>query len=549
MIGSALQTAKRPKQREHKVVRYPAPINGIDNRLTLGSSDLNNCVYTYNLVPNEVGMRVREGYREWQIGITAGVGSGVHTLVPFDTINTSVANKLFAVTNEGIWDVTDLADTPVRVATFSNTTADAGYGTFARTVTTAEVDVLFYADNINGLWQYDAAGGVWAVPTGITGITVANVNFVTSHKGNIWFGVKNSSIGYYLPLLAITGAVKAQYFGDKFKQGGALKGLFSWTVDGGAGFDDNLVIVSDSGDVIVFQGSGPDEADWSMRGIYFIGDIPNTPRFGSEQGGELYLLSSYGVVSMNDLLQGVDTTALMSQVENSSMAAKVAGIIRNAMRYKITERGWGINTIPSQGGILINTPQIGSESYEQLYYNIGVRGWGIWRDVPMECFINFNDKVYFGTADGRVMIMDSTVDNALITPTTPPANGDDIGFSILTAFNPLGAEGTYKRVHLIRPDFLSTIAPSFAVQARFDYDIAEGVNSALDPAVVTTVALWDDGVWETAIWDSVEGSIYPSIGGAWGYGRYVAVATRGTCRANTSLIGWDIIYSDGGVMY
>jgi hypothetical protein len=165
----------------------------------------------------------------------------------------------------------------------------------------------------------------------------------------------------------------------------------------------------------------------------------------------------------------------------------------------------------------------------------------------MECFINFNDKVYFGTVDGRVMIMDSTVDNALLTPANPPLKGDDIKFSILTAFNPLGAEGTYKRVHLVRPDFLSPTAPSYAVQVRFDYNLSEFVGATA--SALTNVGIWDINDWDTVVWGSVDGSIFPSIGGAWGYGRYVAVATIGEAKANTSLIGWDIIYSDGGVMY
>ena len=97
MIGSALRTAKKPQKLNHKVYRYPAPVGGIDNRKDIGSGDPRNCIYTYNLVPYEFGLRVRSGYREWQIGVTAGANLGVHTLIPFSpAVDDGTGDKLFA---------------------------------------------------------------------------------------------------------------------------------------------------------------------------------------------------------------------------------------------------------------------------------------------------------------------------------------------------------------------------------------------------------------------------------------------------------------------
>jgi hypothetical protein len=550
MIGSARRTAGRPQQRAHQIMRYPAPVGGVDTRLAIGSNDLSHCVYTFNLVPHEFGMRVRSGYQEWQIGVDDTVGAGVHTLIPFDDVGEgTIGNKLFAVTNEGIWDVSAYDGTPSKVATFSDTSDDAGYGTFTHYVNQAEDDVLFYADNLNGLWEYDAGTDIWAVPAGITGIDVADVNFVMTHKNNVWFGLKDSTVGYWLPILSNAGAATPQYFGDKFKHGGTLKGMFSWTVDGGNGVDDIFVAVSQAGDVIMYVGGGPDADDWGMKGVYYIGAVPNTPRFGSEQGGELYLLSAYGLVSMNDLLQGVDTSILQADVEGGSMSSKIASLIRNRMKDNISERGWDIALIPSEGGFLLSTPQVNSQPFIQFYYNLATRGWGIWRGVPMECFTDFANSVFFGTADGKVMKMDVDVDNALLDPPNPALNGEDIEFSILTAYSNMGTDGVYKRTHLIRPDFVSSLPPTHSSQMRYDFDTSEGTDTTLGglPTIYPT-GLWDVGDWDGAIWGSVNGVTFPTIGGSWGYGRYGAVATRGSSRTDTRLVGWDVIYSAGGPM-
>ena len=550
MIGSALQTIGRPQKRSNEVVRYPAPISGMDIRKAVGADDLQHCVYTFNLCPFEYGLRVRKGYREWQIDVDAGVGSGVHTLIPFDSVRDGgVGDKLFAVTNEGIWDVSILGDTPLPVATFGNQTPDAGYGTFTHYVNQAEEDVLFYADNINGLWSYDGALETWTTGGVISGgsdITDADVKFVMSHKNNVWFAAHNSTVGYYLPILSNTGGVTAQHFGDKFKHGGTLEGLFSWTIDGGDGVDDILVVASHAGDVILYTGSGPDETDWGMKGIYFIGEIPDTPRFGTEQGGELHLLSAYGLTSMNDLLKGVNSAALRADIDGNGMAYKIAGLIREKMKETISQRGWDVALVPTEGGVLISTPTVGSSAPIQYYYNLATRGWGIWRDVPMECFTEWEGAIFIGTADNRVMKMDVSVDNVLLNPVDPTLNGDNIKFSILSSYSSMGVDGVYKRVKLIRPDFLSNIEPTHSSLARYDYSINEGSNFRPSEPVPAPFNSWDVGIWDTAVWGAGAPTTFPTIGGGWGYGRYIAIATAGSSRTDTRLIGWDIIFDVGG---
>ena len=552
MIGGAIGSVGRPQQRTQSVMRYPAPLMGIDTRKSLTTGDLNNCVYTFNLCPFEFGLRCRSGFREWQIAVDAGIGAGVHTLIPFDSIQDSGAgDKLFAVTNEGIWDTTVYAAAPVKVATFTDTSADAGYGTFTHYVNQAEDDVLFYADNLNGLWSYDAGLNAWTQGNVIDAgqpITDADVKFVMSHKNNVWFAAQNSTIGYYLPILANQGVVTEQFFGDKFGHGGTLEGLFSWTVDGGDGVDDILVAVSHAGDVILYTGSGPDEADWGMKGIYYIGQIPNTPRFGSEQGGELYLLSAYGIVSMSDLLSGVDSNTLQADVEGNSIALKISGLLRQEMREKITLRGWDVSVVPAEGGIVVSTPTVGAEAPIQFYYNLATRGWGLWRNVPMTCFTEWEGAVMFGTADNRVQRMDDVLDNVVITPEAGTENGEPIGFSIMTSYSPLSGDGTYKRVKLIRPDFISTTKPTFSSQARYDFDTSEAFDFATSDPNALAVGVWDLGAWDNVIWASKNGTTFPTIAGAWGTGRYIAVATAGTCRADTRLIGWDVIFDAGGTM-
>ena len=65
-------------------------------------------------------------------------------------------------------------------------------------------------------------------------------------------------------------------FGAKFTYGGALIGVWSWTIDGGSGVDDFLVAISRGGDILIFQGADPSLADFALIGSWFVGEVPDS---------------------------------------------------------------------------------------------------------------------------------------------------------------------------------------------------------------------------------------------------------------------------------
>ena len=537
----------RPAKHNLNTAKVESPIKGIDARVALTQGSPLYCIYTYNILPYEYGMYVRKGFREYQIAVDDGSGAGVHTLIPFGGIEEQgIEDKLFAVTNEGIWDVTLAAAAPILKLTFADQQNNAGYGVYTHYVDDSETDLLMYADNFNGLFTYEASTGTWAQATGILGPVIENIRWVISHKQRLWLVEENSTKAWYLPIGSKSGQATEFFFGSKFAHGGNLEGLFNWTIDGGAGVDDLLVAVSRSGDVLPYKGQDPSAAEtWDLVGSYFIGQVPKGPFFGTEHGGELMLLSTYGLTSMNDLLKGVDSADLgaLDQAQGS-VAGAITGPLRNRMQATIDQYGWQVRLAPSAGALIITAPAIGSGAQIQYVYNIATRGWGLWRGVPMNSLDEFEGAVVFGTADNRVMRMDVTADNVLITPPAEGINGDPIEFSTLTAYQSFGADALYKRVHLIRADFVADGQPEYITQARYDYDIAEAMLPTGEP--LTGQNFWDEGTWDLAIWASAGNEAFTGLQGAWGSGRYIAVAIQGKTREETRLIGFDVLYDTGG---
>ena len=228
-IRTARGSVGTPSPQVSKSAVVTAPIAGIDARTILAGGDPLHCIYCFNLLPNEYGMRVRRGYREWQIDVVDNTSFGITTIIPFGGADADETNdRLFAVSNEGIWDVTVAAAAPVLVLDFSlpangaNTTTEAGRGVYTFFTTDAGVELLYYADSINGLFQYSELTDTWERATVITGPVLENINFIMVHKDQLWMIERESTSAWYLPQSAVGGAATEFFFGSKFRQGSNL---------------------------------------------------------------------------------------------------------------------------------------------------------------------------------------------------------------------------------------------------------------------------------------------------------------------------------------
>lgn len=525
------------------MANLPSPVGGMDNRIPLSDTNTNVCIYTYNLTPSNYGLKIRDGFREWQIGLDNGALTNVGTIIPFEGSQEGPADdKLFAVTNEGIWDVTVFADAPVLKVAFSSTSEKAGFGTYAHYLDGGGDDFIYYADSVNGLFEYIQSTDTWQAAAGINGIDVDLINFVVVHKLRIWFCVQDSTIASYLPIESRSGTIEGTFnFGAKFKHGGSLVGLYNWTVDGGDGVDDFLIGISSAGDVLPYKGSDPTQADWVLVGTYFIGAMANGSRCASQYGGNVALLSSYGIQQMSDLLRGVDPRI----GDQDSIGAKITAFIRDDMKQYRNDDGWDIKFLQTSGVIIVTTPKRLDGTTIQYVYQGDVGGWGIWRDLAMTCVDVWEDKVYFGTEDGRIMVMDVTRDNVLITP--PPENkfnGNDIAFSFLSSYQDFDSPAQFKRGKLIRPNFISRSDVGFNTKFLYNYDVSELATSAIAP--LKGQALWDIALWDNAIWDDSSLQLFDRVVGASGIGRYLAVAIRGAGISGTRLASIDVFWDTGG---
>lgn len=528
MIQPAPQTTAADK--------VPAPIAGINAVSNISEMGPTDAIVLSNIVPSQYGCKVRSGWSEWCTNVGSG---GIRTVIPF-TGSTSVEDRLFACAQDGIYEVSASTTTPTLLETFPTSDTTSGYGVWTNYTTIAGKFALF-TDESNGYYYWTEATDDWikvASGTGagqIDGVDPAELAGVAVYRNRAWFVRKNSAIAYYLPAGLITGRVTEFNFGNKFRNGGNLAALFTWTVDGGEGLNSYLVAISTSGDVVVYQGTDPDIAgNFQEKGNWFIGKPPAGRRLAGSFGGELYLLSRYGLLPMSKLISGS-----LVQESDIHLTRKITPLINNEMSASLNSLGWEVRLVPNENVLLIATPKRVGYDYKQFVQSTNSEGWALFETIPYFTGDTWHEQFYIGTSDNRVLLLNGDLDNVLLADPNAAIN---IEWTIITAFREPGPVGTYNRVHFIRPVFMAQQAPSYSVEARYDYNI----SAAMDPgsAPLPSGAVWDIAIWDVDLWGG-EFQIVESVAGASGMGRAIAVAMRGSSASETTFLRFDVM-ADGG---
>lgn len=569
-------------------VQLPAPIGGLNTLSPGTATPASDCWALYNMTPAERGLRVRLGSRQWFTGLRGASDTELRSLVPFTgSASAGTANKIFAITSTGIWDVTtstalpsawaantayvigdrvlngahiyicdtngtsaaaggptgtganiadnttrwDWQSTP-RGLSFGTTSGRAGHGVCHVQVTTAG-HFLLYWDEVNGFYVYTESTNTWAAAT-VSGVTAGNLVFGTVFKGRVWMVEKDTFNLWYLDAGAVSGTATKFGLGTSLKAGGSIRGIWNWSYDGGAGMDDALVVVSDGGDVVIYQGTDPSSASlFGMTGVWQVGAPPAGREIAIDLGGDLLILTRLGLLPMSQLVLG-------KSVDPAQYAtAKISSLFNSLMLTRASSYGWSMRLHPEDNSLVVTVPDPDGTGLQQLVMSMTNRAWSTYRDLDMYCTAAFGGKLYFGDADGAVWINDGNVDGVTLAA---PSSYTDIQYAGLSAFQKLDG-GRQKQIQLILPDFIGQSAsPSFSVDARYDFDSTE---LATVTAGVGVSGGWDSGVWDASVWGG-EYSPTREARGAAGGGSSMAIAWRGASRDRTVLMGFDVWFTSGG---
>lgn len=455
-----------------------APIRGWNTRDALSAMKEGFAPQLDNYFPDESGCTLRRGMVSWATGLTGAVES----LMPYTSPTTA---KLFAADSTQVYNVT--ATGAVGAAELTGLANGrwqyANFGTGGTTY-------LLMVNGADSPRRYN--GSAWST-AGLTGMTSTQLEHVNVFKSRLFFIQKDSMSAWYLAANAISGALSQLSFAEQAVKGGYLMAMATWTVDGGSGADDYAVFVTSEGEAIVYAGTDPSSAStWALKGVYSMAP-PIGRRCFVKYGGDVALLTRDGLVPLS--------LALTEQDKGDSRIAlsdNIAPTWSSSVRLYGDTYGWSVVSHPTSRMMVVNVPIAANAVAYQYVMNTTTRAWCRFRGWNANCFVVFDNELYYG-GDGAVYKAD--------TGTGDSGNTVDIVGEGVDAFTYFGNATSKKQVTMMRPNIQSDspLTPTLGIDTEFNIR-PPTINPS---ALADNYATWDVSDWDVADW---AGGLFNSTG-------------------------------------
>lgn len=503
------------RQRRAQAISRPAPVGGWNARDSIDDMPFTDALLLDNWFPGTDSIKLRPGSALH----ASGLGAAVESLMSYSNGST---NQMLAASDGEI----------------HNTTAAGAVGAALGSGFTnnrwQDVNFAGYLLMFNGEDTPQKYDGATLTDNTITGVTSTNLIFPWVFKNRVFIIEKNTLSAWYLGTAAISGAVTELDFSTIFKMGGRLVFGATWSRDGGSGADDYCVFGTDKGEVAVYQGTDPDSATtWNLVGVYSIG-APVGLRPVFKISADLIIITIDGFVPLSKVLP-IDRVG----AEGAALSDKIRDAVNLATRQYKNNFGWQAIHYPNASWGLFNVPITEGTEAHQYVVNTITGAWCRFTGLNANCWVVFNDMLYFG-GNTLVFKADDSIGDE-------DANGDrqQTTADVKTAFDYMGVKGQQKNFTQFRP--LLTAEGTPTISSSFNVDYADST-----PVTITATDSggeeWDDATWDDADWATgnvVQANWYSASGVGYCASLHLRVASNAI---NISLNSINYQFTAAGLM-
>jgi hypothetical protein len=474
----ALRQPRVPMGQVSRPMNWRAPTGGWRADVPLADLPPDAAAQMVNMFPEMNYVRARYGTNNWAIG---GTGP-VQTLVPYS----GSTNKLFAANGSSLYDVT------VSSSVLSNpviTGLNSAYLSSAQ-ITTAGGKFLQIVSNsaLDSPYTYNGTSWSPSVWTGTdlssNALVPAQLSVVALYRSRLYFIQKGTQTIWYGATDAITGTLTPLNLGDVLKFGGSLVAIGTWSIPILDNILQNIVFVTDQGEIAIYTGSDPSNpSNWSLLGTFKLGPPLGADRCLYQVGADLALAMAEGIVPISQAISlepsASETVSMTKQILPSWLAeVQACG----------STLGWQLITYPAHHMALVNVPD--PQGTIQFVMNAESKAWCQFTGWPVAHFAIFNNQLMAGTTDGRV-IQCETGGNDCGTPIT----------GYLTGAFQRGADGTsQKSANIISMNGTLGVAAQAWMGVSVDYRIS--IPSSPVSSLALVQAQWGTAIWGQSVWPS-----------------------------------------------
>lgn len=457
---------------------FPGPTLGLVTAADIASQTSGAATVLENWLPTLTGARVRGGCTKWGLAADGGpiISAFRYIYGPIE--------QLFMATETAIYDMSAPALPPDMTAAIVSGLTSGEWCTFQHT--NAGTSYLVCLNGTDARRIYN--GLTWSTTPALTfpdATTSADLNFGWVFKNREFF-LKNGSLdAYYLnDLYNIGGETSVFPLGGVMKDGGSLLSGFSWSVESGDGPNEYCVFLSTEGEVAVYAGSNPGNAnDFSLVGVYKIAR-PLGKNAWIKSGGDVLIATVDGLTPLSQAFQRD-----RQQLTLVSASRQIADLWKAAAAA--TGSGWTLTLWPEQNLVFVCFPDNPAVPDTTFVFNTQTGKWAIITNWQANCYATHQKSLFFGSSDGLAWHGDFS--------------GSDDGMAFravyLSHFNPGQGFGIEKEASFGKMRFKSPEKPKALLFARADMDVS------IPPYAVVTLntvgsSEWDVAQWDEAQWDA-----------------------------------------------
>ncbi len=504
--------AQRPKPRTSELASFPAPRDGWIANLNMAQPQakkpdgtrVSGAAVLDNMFPTATGVRLMRGSE-----LYATLGNGELPVLSLFSYVVGSQEQMFASTENAIYDITTVTtpnnvllgteeedmigtedDDMIGVSSTENLDVVTGLaggdwvsvqfatagGTFLRLVNGTDTPLVY-----DGLAFDTLPLLTFAAPDDALDPSV--LNYAWAYKQRLFFIIKDTLDAAYLPVDVIGGELTKLPLGGIFQMGGSLLFGASWSLDAGAqgGLSEQCIFVTTEGEVAVFQGANPSDAnDWSKVGVYRIGR-PLGKKAWIRDGGDLIIATSIGYVRLSEAIRrelaALGPTAVSYPIEV-------------AWNEAVEKRGsnWHCEVWPSKQMAVIALPTEGEQPPAMFIANVRTGAWSRRLNWDGTCLLVFKERLFFGSENGKVVEANvSGLDQ-----------GEPYTGTCVPLFEDFGTPASLKVSELGRAVGLAPVPVNVQVSMQSDFFIS--LPPAPDALPVPVGNQWGNAIWGTSTW-------------------------------------------------
>lgn len=430
----------------------PPPLGGWNTRDGLPVMAETDAIELINWYPDTDAVRLRKGYRYHSKSI------GSNQVIALGNLSTAGNNYFIAVGSDR-----NIYNASIESAAASSIMGPLGpFGGDPIHIIQFR-DRLFIASTSNAdvVFCWIGSGSIFAAGFSGPGGSDNLLRSMTSYKGRLYFAEALNPSIWYGGLGAITGALTEFSVSSILRQGGSIRFISTLSRVKDFNEDQLFVVVSDRGEVLLYQGDYPGSSAWALTGQYTI-PAPLGPRAFFHWGADLLILTVQGLLSLNQII-GNPTTS-----DYTYLGAKISRALKDAATDSlIGDIYWGGLFYPKGNYLFLNVPVISGAISHQYVMNVNTGAWCKFTNQNAFDWAIHRNNLYFGGLSGRVFKADNgTFDE------DPASEGASITMTtkIRQAYSNLGDASHKKHIHLIQPILKQDtgLAVKFGVNVDFN---------------------------------------------------------------------------------